>query len=164
MWHTPYPRHGIDSDSRLYWFGVHRVRCKECGKTLSFLPSFLVPYKHYSSNVIHAALTGLLLLRLSLGKLWADPQRNAACYCYHTARNWQAQFAGNAPTLKLVAFPRVGIKCSGTIGSTAMGVLQAFVQHFKHDAPDPWQAAQCALSRTYPPLGMLRAVLLPQGP
>ena len=45
--HGHYKRHVILVIGVLVWFGVHRFLCKECGRTVSFLPDFAVPYKHY---------------------------------------------------------------------------------------------------------------------
>ena len=55
-YHCSYSRHVKDYNNEV--ISIHRLKCpfKGCNHTLSILPDFLQPYKHYSANEIEAVL------------------------------------------------------------------------------------------------------------
>ena len=55
-YHSSYPRHVKDYNNAV--ISIHRLGCpfKGCNHTLTILPDFLQPYKHYSANEIEAVL------------------------------------------------------------------------------------------------------------
>ena len=51
-------RQVIESDGSRSHFSLRRLKCNDCGKLHTELPSFMVPHKHYASEVIEAELDG----------------------------------------------------------------------------------------------------------
>lgn len=51
-------RQVIESDGSRNHFSLRRLKCNDCGKLHTELPSFMVPHKHYASEVIEAELDG----------------------------------------------------------------------------------------------------------
>lgn len=39
---------------------IRRLRCRDCGRTHRQLPKFLIPYKHYGSELIKGVLKGYI--------------------------------------------------------------------------------------------------------
>jgi len=76
---------------------ILRFLCKKCNKTISILPSFAVPFKHYSSDSICACLHEIYHLEHSLERISADDRAIPATtirewkehWTYHTALLFQ---------------------------------------------------------------------------
>jgi hypothetical protein len=86
-------------DERHDWIGIRRGLCNGCGKTFTLLPSFSLPYTHYSL----LARVQALHRRLVEGRTWEsaaptlqDPQRVADP---STLRRWLGRLDGAAPPM-----------------------------------------------------------------
>lgn len=42
------------------WIKVKRVRCTECSKVHRDLPNYILPYKHYESDIISGVVNGII--------------------------------------------------------------------------------------------------------
>jgi len=51
-------RQVIESDGSKVPFSLRRLKCNDCSKLHTELPAFMVPHKHYASEVIEAELDG----------------------------------------------------------------------------------------------------------
>jgi len=164
VWNGWYFRRAILATGRVVWFGVFRCRCKTCGRTVSFLPDFCVPYKHYCTDVIGTVLEAVLVLNLSVRAVSAATGAyNAANFSSYCVRDWVRQLVANSHNLWHFGLPRLGIAAVPTPNGT--GVLLSHLLRFSDgrgaDALSGLCAVQCALSRPFPPYGLFRAQLLP---
>lgn len=74
---------------------VKRWRCKQCGRTTSCLPCFLLPFRHY----VLAFIQAVLIARFAAGLSWALVMAcSAARELLHqrTVQRWCKGFAGQA--------------------------------------------------------------------
>jgi hypothetical protein len=150
-------------DGRPAKFGVHRFRCARCGRSVSFLPDFCVPYKHFCTDVIGAVLRACLVLSMSVRAVVADPVHNAACFSRDCAGDWIRQFASNCHNLRHFGLPRLGVAAvpaADTPGLLLVHFLSFGAAH-SPDARPGLRAVQCGLSGSFPPFGLFRAQLLP---
>lgn len=158
-----YERFVILPDGARRRLGVHRFRCAVCGRTVSFLPDFCVPYKHFGADVINAALAAVLLLRLSLRAVAAwDSAWNAASFSRYCVGQWLQHFGRNSHNLWHFGLPRLFGAHSPGVGSQSvlLGHLTAFAAGRAEHAHCSFRAVQCTLSQPFPPLGLFRAQLL----
>jgi hypothetical protein len=86
-------------DEQHDWIGIRRGLCNKCGKTFTLLPSFSLPYTHYSLP----ARVQALHWRLVEGRSWEsaaptvkDPDRVADP---STLRRWFRRLQGAAPPM-----------------------------------------------------------------
>lgn len=162
--HGWYPRGVILADGRRAEFGVFRFRCAQCGRTVSFLPDFCVPHKHFCADVICGVLGAVLLLELSLRSVSAaDSVHNAASFSRYCAADWVCQFRRNSHNLRHFGLPRLGIARSAPRQDPGklFECLLRFGSARAGDTRQSLRAVQCALSRPPPPFGLFRAQLLP---
>jgi len=85
------PRDGLE----VYPMQIKRWRCKECGRTVSVLPSFLLRYRQYLLRVIEAVLA----LRFEVLGSWAAILASVAGSGYpalRTLQRWCASFGEQA--------------------------------------------------------------------
>jgi len=54
--HGFYPRYVITIKAKTYFLYIKRFKCRHCGKTVSILPSFLLPYFQRSLQAIFYSL------------------------------------------------------------------------------------------------------------
>ncbi len=70
---------------------IQRLRCSICGRTVSLLPSFCLPFRHYLARIIEA----VLVLRLQAGRSWSQ-LRALVCHeglpAWSTLRQWVGSF------------------------------------------------------------------------
>jgi len=163
--HGWYPRSVIDFLGRFFSFGVYRFICARCGRTVSFLPDFCVPYKHFSGDVIGAVLQAVLLLNVAAcATAAAQSIYNKASFSRYCVHDWLMQFRRNSHNLWHMGLARLGITAAPAADAEAVLFrhLAGFGAVFSGE-PDcrSLRAAQCALSGTFPPFGVFRAHLLP---
>ena len=162
--HGSYPRHVILTSGRVLWFGVFRYRCSSCGRTVSFLPDFCVPYKHFCTGVIETVLKAVFMLRLSFRTVCAvDGPYNRASFSVWCVREWGRGFVANSQNLWRFGLPRLGIAAMPAPDAFGMllGYLAGYSDGRAQDGQCGLRAVQCALSRSFPPYGLFRAQLLP---
>ena len=162
--HGFYWRFVVLPDGARKRFGVHRVRCDLCGRTISYLPDFCVPYKHFGCDVIAAVLSAVLLLNVSRRAAagW-DSAWNAASFSRFCVGDWVGQFGRNSHNLWHLGLARLGLSVGGARGSVPalLGALLCFGAGSRGHEPRALRAVQCALGGLYPPFGLFRAQLLP---
>jgi hypothetical protein len=145
-------------------FGLHRFRCASCRRTVSFLPEFCVPYKHFGADVIQAVLAAVLLVKLSCRAVAAwDSVYNRASFSRYSVGEWLQHFRDNSQNLwqfglqRLGVTPGVGLRCCAAL----FVHLQRFGAGRSGCVEEGLRAVQCALSCAFPPFGLFRAQLLP---
>ena len=162
-YHGHYKRSVILSDFVSEPFGVHRYRCRTCKRTLSFLPDFCVPYKHFGTDIIFWVLQLLLLVGYSAGEL-ARPfgslnDFGVSRWCINV---WLNQFEHNSHNLWHFGLPRL-LGCMVDREDLAK-LFSYFVDPSTNDPKEltyPARLAQAGLSKKFPPFGFFRAQLLP---
>lgn len=65
---------------------IERLRCKQCERLHNALPDFLVPYKHYTAEVISGVLDSVVL---------PTDQDSEDYPCEETMKRWQAWLKSN---------------------------------------------------------------------
>lgn len=92
-----YFRHPVIKDGQEIDMGIPVLRflCKKCGKTVSCLPSFATPFKHYSSDSICACLHEIHHLGESVQNISTDNRAIPV----RTIMEWKGQWALNTPLL-----------------------------------------------------------------
>lgn len=111
--------------SRAWWVRVRRWRCQVCRRTMSCLPSFLLPWRHYLAWVIEAAL----VRRLEAGASWSEVV--AGCSeqglpALRTMQRWLGAFNRQAAVWLLAVLAELARQESGSRwleprGPTTMG-------------------------------------------
>ena len=89
--HGSYSRHVCDHQEALLIL-VKRLLCKICRHTVSLLPSFCLPYRHYLTSVIQKVLS----LRVQETRSWNQVLRSFQPYdlpARSTCREWTAAFS-----------------------------------------------------------------------
>ncbi len=162
--HGFYWRFVVLADGARKGFGVHRMRCALCGRTISYLPDFCVPYKHFGSDVIWALLWAVIVLHVSRRAVSAwDSVWNRASFSRFCAGEWVRQFGRNGHNLWHFGLARLGLCTDTGRGSLAvlLRTLLRFSVGLRCDEAQALRAVQCALSGAFPPFGLFRAQLLP---
>jgi len=93
--HGYYQRKAKD-EQRVYRIRVKRWRCKICQRSVSVLPNFLCPWRHYLVRVIQAVVVACFEHDLS----WKQVAVRSACWgtpALRTMQRWCKAFAGSAP-------------------------------------------------------------------
>ncbi len=143
---------------------MHRVRCNLCGRTVSYLPDFCVPYKHFGCDVIAAVLSAVLLLNVSrrAAAAW-DSAWNGASFSRFCVGDWTGQFGRNSHNLWHFGLVRLGLAVGDGRGSipALLRALLCFDAGSRGDELQSLRAVQCTLSGVFPPFGLFRAQLLP---
>ncbi|MFQ5868139.1 MAG: DUF6431 domain-containing protein, partial [bacterium] len=67
--HGYYWRYVIDLNSERFTIPIQRFRCKNCNKTFSYLPPFLVRYRPYLLELFSPLITEYLTTSYSLSQL-----------------------------------------------------------------------------------------------
>jgi hypothetical protein len=171
--HSIYKRQLKDVDRDYKNIPIQRFLCKACGRTVSFLPSFAVPYKHYSGQIIHNYLHEIILFFKSIHSVYQQHY----IVGYSTALSWAQQFYGNCAALYHDGLRRLGIDklsrafdCHGSnsvASSLAHGIYRCFVDYVKGKATSAsvkdnvFSIVQVPLTHWYPPLGLFRSSLTP---
>lgn len=94
--HGYYPRKAKD-EQRAYRIRVKRWLCKNCHRTVSMLPNFLFPYRHYLVRVIH----GVVVALYECGQNWKRVTQTSmqdGTPNLRTMQRWCKALAGHAPT------------------------------------------------------------------
>jgi len=89
--HGSYQRQVCDHTQALLIL-VKRLLCKICRHTVSLLPAFCLPYRHYHTSVIQKVLS----LRIQGTSSWSEVRRNFLPYdlpALSTCREWTATFS-----------------------------------------------------------------------
>ncbi len=128
-----------------------------CGITISYLPSFLVPYKHFTASVIEDCFLLVLYYGLSVHQAW-HRRLNA---CEGTIRHWLIQFKGNFNVLKQELFSRTGISSVGIDGIDDL-FITLWLHYFTEYKGERslFESLQADLFGTFPGIGIFR-VLFP---
>jgi len=131
---------------------------------VSFLPSFAVPYKHYSSSVINQYLDEILRLSSSINSVYKHHYMAA----YTTVRTWLNQFTDNGACLYQDGITRLSKngypKCSGTPSSIYGFFLNFAAKQCSSGVfvtSQVFSIVQVPLAHHYPPIGLFRPCLLP---
>ncbi|MCL4532516.1 MAG: DUF6431 domain-containing protein [Actinobacteria bacterium] len=89
--HGSYPRNAVDP-RRSIPIRIKRFLCPVCGKTVSVLPSFCLPWRHYQTATIQTVLD----LRLRARSSWSTIRRRFEPFdlpTLITCREWVSTFA-----------------------------------------------------------------------
>lgn len=79
---------------------IQRFKCSRCGRTVSFLPPFLLPHKHYTITDLAPAIEAYALGDTGQVKTWlAGGEREAAEFSLETFRRWVVCFRQLAPDI-----------------------------------------------------------------
>ena len=173
--HTPYFRDVIDEACQLR-IRIFRYRCKPCGRTVSFLPSFAVPRKHYSSKVICGYLHSLFILGLSIRGVydfylsaarstiqgWIHQwHQNRVCFFQDGLQRLKVERASLTKALKSQS-PSITDEAIAAYRSCCAFVLGGVcIPQEPYRCTCVFSCVQVALSRQYPPLGLFRPTLIP---
>lgn len=133
---------------------VRRLHCrnKSCGVTISLLPPFCVPFKHYAAEVVESCLEWVLRRGLSI-RQWC---RDKTLTDRSTAGSWVRQFVDHSGLLITEGAARAGFSPCGS-GSPARGLWAGLRRLASGAAVLP--SVQPALSAAGPRLGLFRAPL-----
>lgn len=145
----------IDEHGNCNPLHIKRFRCKCCGKTISYLPSFLVPRKHFIASVVEDYFLVILYHQLSIHQAWKK-RYNA---CEKTLRIWLGQFRGNFNTLKQELFKRTGIDSTHCDDIDRLYVT--ILLHYLAEFPDQgiFDHFQADLCSKLPGIGIFRPLL-----
>lgn len=89
--HGSYPRNAVDHLQAIR-IRVRRLLCEACRKTISILPTFCLPWRHYQTSTIQSVLD----LRCSAQASWSAIKRRFHCAgvpTLTTCREWVGAFA-----------------------------------------------------------------------
>jgi len=162
-YHGHYKRSVILCDFASQPFGVHRYRCKSCKGTVSFLPDFCVPYKHFGSDIVFLVLQFLLLLGHSVSEV-ANPfgSLNSFGLSRWSVSEWLGQFGRNSHNLWHFGLSRLlGYQPVPEDLSRLLRYFVDFSAGHVELSDKTFYAVQIALSQEFPPFGLFRAQLLP---
>ena len=90
--HGSYPRSAVDHLQKAIPIRVRRFRCATCQKTVSLLPSFCLPWRHYQTATIQAVLDWRFVAQAS----WKTLQKqfsSAGLPVFSTLRAWARTYA-----------------------------------------------------------------------
>jgi len=88
IWHDSYPRHFIDGNGLRHDGWLAQLKCPICNKHHTLIPDFIMPYKHYSAEVIESAINDTENGDFGRSSCPADDS---------TVRRWINQFHDRAP-------------------------------------------------------------------
>jgi len=98
---------------------ILRFLCKKCNKTISILPSFAVPFKHYSSDSICACLHEVYHLERSIERISAADRAIPV----GTIREWKEQWTYHTPLLFQDGLEPLGLSAAQQPHSESYGHL-----------------------------------------
>ena len=162
-YHGHYKRCVLLPDFASEPFGVHRFGCTACGKTLSFLPDFCVPYKHFGSDIVFLVLQSLLLFGHTVREV-ANPfgSLNLFGYSRWCVNEWLCQFERNSHNLwHFGLFRLLGYS---PVPEDLAKLLRYFVDTSADNtgsSTHTFRPVQVSLCKAFPPFGLFRAQLLP---
>jgi len=177
--HSEYPRTVKDLKGHVWDIWVLRFRCGSCGRTVSFLPSFCVPHKRHSSQIIALCLHSVLWGGASIRSTFRRYSSSVLSY-RGLLQAWLRQWFHNRVVIVQDGFGRLGL--SGPFTSPAIQGSSPYVtaecvqcyaacRAFAFSCPIPSDAREVAgavfvrvqprLARGYPPLGLFRPSLTP---
>jgi len=141
-------------------FYVHRVYSKILGHQISFLPSFVMPFKHYHTDLIFNAFLQMYLeINATLEK-----QLSLEEPCYQTCMNWRSDFKSNFSSLILEIKNRIS-RAPPFKGDSVKDWFSSYriklSEYFKisSDPSQLFHILQEKLTKTQPPTGVFRAIL-----
>ena len=141
-------------------FYVHRVYSKILGHKISFLPSFVMPFKHYQTDIIF----NIFLQMYSEINTTLEKQLSLEEPCYQTCINWRTHFKSNFSSLILEIKNRIS-RAPPFEGNSVKDWFSSYriklSEYFKISS-DPSQlfyVLQEKLTKTQPPTGVFRANL-----
>lgn len=82
-YHDSIPRIVKSSGGRKRWDQIRRFVCVQCGSVHREIPDYLLPFKHYESEVIHGFISG----QISFFDLEYEDYP-----CENTIRNWLNEY------------------------------------------------------------------------
>ena len=131
---------------------VRRFRCRGsgCGVTISLLPSFCVPYKRYSAEIIESCLNSVLRCGQRVEQ-WCE---EAGYTDRSTAGSWVRQFRDGSGLLSTEGCVGLGIRPPGGSGGQPLRLWDA-LRGWAGSAP-VLHVVQPALCRRVPFLGVFR--------
>lgn len=94
--HGTYPRKALGQERLPYGLRIQRWYCRQCGKTVSVLPSFLLRFRHYLVVVIQ----GVVVSRYEQARSWSQVEAQATVDglpSMRTVGRWCRSFAEQAP-------------------------------------------------------------------
>ncbi len=162
-YHGHYKRSVILPDFASVAFGVHRYGCATCKRTLSFLPDFCVPYKHFGSDIVFSILQFLLLFSHSVREV-ASPfgSLNPFGCSRWCVDEWLGQFERNSHNLWHFGLPR--LLGYSPVPENLARLLRYFVDtsaDYTASSAHTFRPTQVALCKEFPSFGLFRAQLLP---
>ena len=163
QYHGHYKRCVILPDVASDPFGVHRYRCATCKGTVSFLPDFCVPYKHFGTDIVFLVLQFLLLLGHSVCAV-ANPfgSLNRFGWSRWCVSEWLGQFDRNSHNLWHFGLPR--LLGYSPVPEDLARLLRYFVDtsaDYTESSAHTFRPVQVSLCKEFPPFGLFRAQLLP---
>jgi len=130
---SPYPRHvkeKVNGEIKKHWFSVMRIWSYRLNYSISFLPSFATPYKHYKSQVIW----------LSLCSHYCHSYENMHEYAlvsdmsYTTLLNWDSDFRDNVSLHLTIGSERLGLDLPrGSNKSPPVSQAEILLQYYAWD-------------------------------
>lgn len=169
---SSYPRHireKVNDIVTKHWFKVMRVWSKKLNCSISFLPSFVTPYKHYGSHIIWT----------NLRQYYCDTYESVyECaklnnMSYSTFSNWLFDFKKNKKVHLTLGLERLGIplseitKTSGN--SPPLTQEESLIQYYdevlceklklKSETSEIFSYIQKKFSHNIAPIGFFRASL-----
>ena len=163
--HSIYKRQLKDVDRDYKNIPIQRFLCKACGRTVSFLPSFAVPYKHYSGQIIHNYLREIILSFRSIHSVYQQHY----IVGYSTALSWTQQYQDGLRRLGIEKLSKAFDfhESDSIVPSLASGIYRCFVDYAKRKVDSVsvkdniFSIVQVPLTHWYPPLGLFRCSLTP---
>jgi len=178
--HGEYSRTVKDLAGRVWDIWVLRFRCGSCGHTVSFLPSFCVPHKRHSAQVMALCLHSVLWLGRSVRSTFARFSDRILSY-RSLLQAWLRQWHENRVVFLQDSLPRLALSDSFYVPAVECGSPYVNVESvrcysaccaFSFGERVPSDASACAaevfvrvqprLSDGDPPLGLFRPSLTSQ--
>jgi hypothetical protein len=91
-----YYRRKAQDEQQGYWIRIKRWQCKLCQRSVSVLPNFLFPWRHYLVRVIQTVVVACF----EDNRTWKEVAGKSACQgtpAVRTMQRWCKAFAGHAP-------------------------------------------------------------------
>jgi hypothetical protein len=92
-----YYRRKAKGTDRAYFIWIKRWLCKICHRTLSMIPNFLLPYRHYLVQVVQAVVAAFYENEQSWKRVTASCAQDGTP-SLRTMQRWCKALAGYAPT------------------------------------------------------------------
>lgn len=141
----------IDVDGEVHSLRVKRFKCKSCGVTISYLPSFLVPHKQYMASVIEEHF--ILIFYCGLSVIHSYKRHLNACK--KTLRIWLNQFRSNFIILVQDLLRRTGISPDGCDKASFL-FIKLWIEYFNRYGAQIFEYLQVDLCSAFPGIGIFR--------